>query len=310
MKRIIKDYFTFSKKERVAITVLLLVIACFIAMPYLYPGKHKPPLVNKVLADYIAKNKKVTEESGGKKSSFYSPGKNEAKESVVTRKESFPFDPNTITQEEWQRLGVAEKTVRTIINYRNKGGKFRTAEDIRKIWGMRSGDADRLVPFVRLEIKEPAKRETGYRQQKEVPVAQPARKEIVSIEINTATEDEWKSLPGIGEVLAKRILKFREYAGGFTTIEQVRKTYGLADSVFQRIVPYLKINMQSVPKLDLNLVSAYDLRRKLNVDEGVAKAIVVYRKQNGPYQSIDGLKKIILMSDTLFQRIAPLVKIE
>jgi DNA uptake protein ComE-like DNA-binding protein len=65
-----------------------------------------------------------------------------------------------------------------------------------------------------------------------------------------------------------------------------------------------------VPKLDLNLVSAYDLRRKLNVDEGVAKAIVVYRKQNGPYQSIEGLKKIILMSDTLFQRIAPLVKIE
>jgi competence protein ComEA len=132
----------------------------------------------------------------------------------------------------------------------------------------------------------------------------------VSIEINTATEDEWKSLPGIGEVLAKRILKFREYAGGFTTVEQVRKTYGLVDSVFQRIVPYLKINMQSMPKLDLNLVSAYDLRRKLNVDEGVAKAIVVYRKQNGPYQSIDGLKKIILMSDTLFQRIAPLVKIE
>jgi competence protein ComEA len=312
MKRIIKDYFTFSKKERVAITVLFLLIACFVAMPYLYTGKPQPPPPNNILAEYIEKSKKEgTGMSDDEKTTPYvAAGESGLKEKPAAKKESFPFDPNTLPQEGWQRLGLAEKTARTIVNYRNKGGKFRRPADINKIWGIKKEDAERLLPFVRLAVETPASQTQSF-MQKEVTATKPAARKIpAAVEINTATEKEWVSLPGIGEVLAKRILKFREHAGGFTTIEQVRKTYGLADSVFQRISAYLKIDVKFLPQLDLNTVSAYDLRRRLNIDDAVARAMVAYRKRSGPYLSIDDLKKIVLMSDTLFQRIAPLVKVE
>ncbi|NCI48933.1 helix-hairpin-helix domain-containing protein [Sediminibacterium roseum] len=301
MKRVIKDYFTFSKKERIAIGVLLLLIACFIAMPYFYPARRKPPPVNPVLASYIARTARQVgdsmEEPAG--SSYGSVGH---KERTVVKKENFFFDPNTITQEDWQRLGLPAKTARTIINYRSKGGRFRSAADIHKIWGIKKEDADRLIPLVRMEEKETVRNDAPTKEETSV---RPAGRKIVAIDINTATEEEWKMLPGIGVVLAKRILKFREHAGGFVSVDEVRKTYGLADSVYQRIHPYLRTDERSLPKLDLNLVSAYDLKRKLQVEDAVAKAVIVYRKQNGPYQSVVDLKKISLISDTLFARISP-----
>ena len=78
--------------------------------------------------------------------------------------------------------------------------------------------------------------------EKETPVA--AKKtvqEIQPLNVNTATEEEWKALPGIGDVLSKRIVKFRTKLKGFISVQQVGQTYGLADSVFQKILPYLRL---------------------------------------------------------------------
>ncbi|MES2372413.1 MAG: helix-hairpin-helix domain-containing protein [Bacteroidota bacterium] len=303
MKRIIKDYFTFSKKERTAIVILLLLIACFIAAPYLYSVKRKPPVVNQALVDFLAKNKTAAADSGEENIISFRPP---VYESRVSDKETFPFDPNTISPEEWKRLGINDKTIRTITNYRNKGGEFRSAEDIRKIWGLKKEEADRLIPFVRLEVKPRPAKPTGDlpNPQTKQPVTRSTPKEI---DINTATLEEWKALPGIGEVLANRIIKFRERIGGFVSMEQLHKTYGISDSAFQMIDSYLKLDPANLPKLNLNTASAFDIRRRLNVSAAISKAIVMYREQYGPYQSINDLKKVVLVSDTLFQRVAVLV---
>jgi competence protein ComEA len=303
MKRIIKDYFTFSKKERVAIIILLLLIACFIAAPYLYPVKRKPPLINQALVDFLAKNKILTADSNEENH----PGK-PAYENSLVKKETFAFDPNTLSPGEWKRLGINDKTIRTIVSYRSKGGKFRSAEDLRKIWGFKKEDADRLLPFVQLAIAEqPAKPKNdapGIQSRQD-----PVRVVPKEIDINIATAEEWKALPGIGEVLANRIIKFRERIGGFVSMEQFHKTYGISDSVFQLITPYLKLDPSNQPKLNLNTASAYDMKRRLSISTATAKAIVMYREQYGPYQSLNDLKKIILISDTLFQRISALISV-
>src|SRR6187402_3607432 len=136
MKRIIKDYFTFSKKERRAVIILLLMIAVFIAAPYFYSPRFKPPVVNKALTEYLSRSKPIqpgedhTEEN---LPSFYSS----AEAGKIAKHETFAFDPNSATENDWMRLGISDRTTRIILNYRNKGGKFRTAEDLRKIWGIR-----------------------------------------------------------------------------------------------------------------------------------------------------------------------------
>lgn len=305
MKRILKDYFTFSKKERTAIILLLLMMACFIAAPYFYRVKPKPLVLNKALVDYLAKNKNAPADSNEEDTrSFHPP----VETAPVIKKEIFPFDPNTISSDEWKRLGIGDKTIRTILNYRNKGGKFRSAEDIKKIWGIKKEAAERLMPFVRIAVAESSQK----KQFNNYPPA-PQRitgNKIAELDINAATIDEWKALPGIGEILASRIIKFRDRMGGFSSIEQVHKTYGITDSVFQVIIPYLKINTATIQKLNLNTASVYDLKMKANIPNEVAKAIVIYRQQYGPYQSVNDLRKIVLMSDSLFQRIATSLTIQ
>lgn len=169
MKRIIKDYFTFSRKERIAVAMLLVLLAIFVAFPYFYKGAPPSPAVNKALEEYLARTQnKLSTDSTTNRDAALDAG------DVITRKEhpieQFPFDPNVATREEWRRLGVREKTINTILHYVEKGGRFRKPEDIRKIWGIRKEDADRLQPLVRFAEK-PAER-TSIKDHAATPVVQ------------------------------------------------------------------------------------------------------------------------------------------
>lgn len=64
-----------------------------------------------------------------------------------------------------------------------------------------------------------------------------------SIDINTATAETFQELPGIGPVLSSRIINFRNKLGRFTSLEQLGRTYGLSDSVFSLIKPFLLVQV-------------------------------------------------------------------
>ena len=149
----------------------------------------------------------------------------------------FTFDPNTLDENGFRKLGLPEKTVHTLINYRNKGGHFYKPEDLSKIYGLSDADAQRLIPYVKI---------AGTKKDKEsYQPAQPeyAAKKVVSddfkLDINKATAEDWKKFPGIGDGIANRIVKFRYSKGGFTSVDDVAKTYGISDSLFQTIKPHL-----------------------------------------------------------------------
>jgi competence protein ComEA len=300
MKRILKDYLTFSKKERIAVIILLVLMSGFIAAPYLYEPETEMPVMDKELADFLAGSDSI------EKKSIVDPDVRNAAVSEKKEVVLFPFDPNTIDAEAWMRLGISERTVRTILNYRNKGGRFRSPEDIRKIWGLRKEDAERLIHFVVIAGNNPS-----VQPSRQAPVLQPAGpQEIIPIDINTSGVEEWKSLPGIGEVLAARVVKFRDKIGGFLSVEQVRKTYGISDSLFSAIVPYLVFQLSSLPKLNLNTASVYDLRSRTGVSYQLAKTIVDTRNQEGPFQDINSIKLKIPIPDSIWQKMVLLIKTE
>lgn len=52
------------------------------------------------------------------------------------------------------------------------------------------------------------------------------------IDLNTATQDQLESLPGIGAVTAGRILEWRARHGAFTSVEQLREVDGIGERRF------------------------------------------------------------------------------
>lgn len=299
MKRILKNYLTFTRKERTAVLVLLLLIGGLMIAPQFYSPELAPPRDTRLLQQYLDSTQATKAEK------LMAVGAVTAKTEIETSPASlFFFDPNTLAPAGWLRLRIPEKTVRTIVNFRHKGGQFRLPEDLRKIWGLRKADADRLLPYIR--IKSPMN--DAYANRFPLPAREKKGAEQKQvIDVNTATAEEWETLPGIGKVLANRLIKYREKLGGFSSLEQVKKTYGISDSVFEQIRPLLRLQPEMVSGnrfLDLNTATVSQLITIAGIPEAIAKAIVVYRKEYGPFQQVTDLKKLVLISDTLFQRVA------
>lgn len=201
------------------------------------------------------------------------------------------------------RLGVKPKTAQTILNYRTKGGRFRSPDDLKKIWGLRSEQLQQLIPYVR--ITDTVKKTF---QSKDYTKKNP--QQVLSIEINTASLEEWESLRGIGPGLAARILKFKEKLGGYISVEQVGETYGLPDSVFQQIQGHLRNTSPRVSLLNINELNEEALSKHPYIRYQTAKAIIRYREQHGAYQSLTDLEKIEAINPETRAKIIPYLTVK
>jgi competence protein ComEA len=63
----------------------------------------------------------------------------------------------------------------------------------------------------------------------------------VAVNINTATEAELDTLPGIGPVLAAAIVQWRTENGGFTSVDQLQEVSGIGPATFADISPLVHI---------------------------------------------------------------------
>lgn len=130
------------------------------------------------------------------------------------------------------------------------------------------------------------------------------------IDINKADAAAWESLKGIGPVLAARIIRFRDKLGGFYAISQIRETYGLPDSTFNKIQPYLRLNAVSLKKLDLNSADEQTLAQHPYIRYKLARLIVLYRSNNGPFSQPSDLLGIPLVDDSIYRKIEHYIKTE
>lgn len=219
----------------------------------------------------------------------------------------FVFDPNTLSGDSLMLLGLPGRTVRTLINYRNKGGRFKKPEDLKKVYGISAAQAEALVPYVDIQRKasETEKRTLEPSPEPKNKAPEPwEAPEPASIDINTATPEQWQALRGIGPAYARRICGFRDKLGGFAAVEQVAETYGLPDSTFQRIRPRLQAG-GPVRRLPINQLDAAGLKAHPYLSWKHANAIIAYRGQHGAFESVEEVAKIRSIPASVLAKMAP-----
>ncbi|MEO5647004.1 MAG: helix-hairpin-helix domain-containing protein [Chitinophagaceae bacterium] len=312
-KGFVREYFAFTKKERVGVYILLFLIALAYTVRLLLPYfKKKESYDSTAFRNEIAGLQISIEEADSSTDGYkrfqrknsYSKHSNE----VPAGGELFYFDPNTLSQEGWQRLGIREKTAATIRKYISKGGKFYKPADIGKIWGLNEKQVARLVPYVRIDA--PTSESKSYVKNETENYKSYSSREKTIVDINSGDTSAYISLPGIGAKLAQRIINFREKLGGFHSIAQVGETFGLPDSTFQKIKTMLRLNDPVIKRIDLNIASFEELKSHPYIRYQLANVIIAYRNQHGNFKEIRELKNIMIITEEVYNKIAPYVKTE
>ncbi|MGG9970437.1 helix-hairpin-helix domain-containing protein [Ferruginibacter sp. SUN002] len=309
MKQFISDYFNFTKKERAGIITLLILILFFVFLPLLFPLFIKDKQQNSTaFANEIAALQIKSLDSGksftnrdfdeNNYQNFYQPSERNYY-AGQTKGDLFYFDPNTLDEAGWKRLGLRDKTIATIKNFTSKGGKFYKPEDISKIWGLHEDEIQRLTPYIQIQNSFA---QNNYEKKEYEPKTYPKYTPSI-VDINASDTTAWIALPGIGGKLAQRIVTFRDKLGGFYKIEQVAETFGLPDSTFQKIKPRLVLNNPVIKKININTATLDEMKAHPYLRYATANAIVNYRLQHGNYASVNDIKKIMTITDEVFNKV-------
>jgi competence protein ComEA len=304
-KEFLRDYFTFTRKEKIGLLiVILLIIGIWIFPKVSIPSRSKtiPPDTSWITA---AKNLVNSTDDSDNQPDYvdnFTYSKPLAEPSKELKQQFFYFDPNSLSFDGWKKLGLREKTVVTIQNYLHKGGHFYKAEDLKKIYGVHPDEYAKLEPYIRIAATAPVELPTGKKAEFKKQTFSKER-EFAMVEINTADTSAFIALPGIGNKLALRIVNFREKLGGFYSVDQIREIYGLPDSIFQKIKPFFKLGVSPVRKFNINTATKDELKSHPYLKWNLANAIVEYRTQHGNFSSLEDLKKISLITPEVFDQI-------
>jgi len=257
----LKKWFGFSRRERRSTSILLIIILFVIIVRYIIPE-------SKIEIEYISTDFNASESYTEINS-----------EQELPDSQLFNFDPNTVSFDKLIKLGLGSKEARTLIKYRNSGGRFIYSSDIKKVYGVDEKQAERLIPFVEVKIDSPGKFNPDLTQKK-----------TSLVNLNTCDSVSLEKLPGIGPVLSVRILKFRKLLGSFAGVDQLKEVYGLSLETFDIIKNRVFIDTSDIIKTKINTADYKELSHIPYIEKYEVTSILKYRELTG---RITGMSELI-----------------
>jgi len=301
MKQNFKDFLSYNKRERNGIIVLLVIIICLLG--YLSYEPESQEIEDKNLQEFAEQIQKSNQERENIEAIYEDDAINinqkgppPINQTIVLK----DFDPNIISDEVWSGMGLKKWQIGGIRKYMKKAGKFRSKEDFKKLRVIPENLYQKLEPFIKIKgsISEHDEDSKLSSKAKDLESKQ-------GIELNTATIKELQSLKGIGPVLSGRIVKYREWLGGFYKKDQLLEVYGIKDSLYQKIEGQIELDQIKLNQININKVMTDVLKKHPYIKWRIANGIVNYRDQHGPYKEVSEIKNTDLVNDELYRKIAP-----
>lgn len=295
LKEILFNIFHLNKQERNGVFALLLILS-FLFLVKLFAFdlfKNKTPII-------INSNEPVyTQEI---KSSDTEVVKTSSSINETKSQNLFVFNPNLISEEDALKLGFSKKLAKTLINFRNKGGKFYKADDLKKLYGINDALFTKLEPYILIEQRRNSKSDSvQFTKQNFIEKNKPTKQ---IIELNQADSIQLVSIKGVGPAFSKRIMKYRTMIGGFHSIEQLKEVYGMTDSLYQFIAPQVKVDPNQLVKIPINAIDFTSLRKHFYFNFQTAQAVINYRNKHGKLTEND-IKNLGVFSEEKLKLILP-----
>ncbi|MDR0363881.1 MAG: helix-hairpin-helix domain-containing protein [Bacteroidales bacterium] len=218
---------------------------------------------------------------------------------VATQQKSvdyFLFDPNDATQEEFMQLGFSEKQANAIINYREKGAIFRTKTDFQKVFVVSDAMFEKLEPWISLP------KQINYEEEM-IEMGVETSKSL--IELNSADTTQLKQVKGIGSVLSRRIVEYKEKLGGYYSVYQLLDINGIDMERFAEIESFFVVDASGLRKIDLNRDDFKTMLKHPYLEYYIVKAIFEQKDKIGSFSSVEDVRKIALVYDDLYAKISP-----
>lgn len=339
----LKDWMYYSKGQRMGISVLLLLIIATPAVTGVAKRLNTPAPLDKeaFFAEVERLQHKMMLAAESDANTKTRAAANTTADHQTTRQRPsfnpFAFDPNTLSAEEWDSLGMPGHISRSIRNFLAAGGSFRFREDLRRIYLLEDWMYEELEAYIELPARperQSAKKSStsgskpGSRDQGSLAAAAAStgsesesttlgtREQVIRvaepmiINLNKADTTELQRIRGIGPAFSRRIVGYRELLGGFISTKQLMEVYGLDSTRFEAIREFVTTDTLHINRINLNTADYAELIRHPYIDRKTANAILNFRNQHGPYAEINELSNSYLIDAETIERIKPYLCIE
>ena len=303
LKQFLSEYFSMNRmQQRGTIVLICLIIAAVLAPLFVAYYRTKNNMPDFAKFDSIIANYEPIE---------VSPIAGSAPK--VSADTVFAFNPNTITYEDLLCLGLSEKISANIVKYRKSGGTFRKPDDFARIYGITDSIYSRLKPYIVIEEKttrqstpkyapkQSGNRKNANKSADSVPVSRP----LLIVELNSADSAQLVALRGIGSVLARRIITYRDMLGGFYSVEQLREVRNLPTETYASLLHQFVIDTAAIVRINLNDFKYKQLSGHPYMSVAQLNSIMNYKKLVGKFNSVSDLLKYKLVDTITYDKIAP-----
>lgn len=237
-----------------------------------------------------------------------------------------PFDPNTADSLTLIGIGLTPGQTHNLMQYRRKGGRWRKADDMARLYGLSDSTFQALRPYITIDtlpfhrekilrqtLRDSARRadsllrDSFYRAQYTTRYGEPRPKRDTILDLNTADTTELMLIRGIGPYTARHIIRYREQLGGYYSPEQLRelaredaRLSGL-DSLTHRFVA----TSDSIHPLPVNHCSVRRLAAHPYLNYTQAEAIYELRRRKINLKNIDEIRRIECFNPEDIERLKP-----
>lgn len=238
----------------------------------------------------------------------------------ITRK----FNPDQLSQNDWENMGFSEKQSAAILKYKSYlGGSFVSKEKFKECFIINKKNYAKLEPYLVLPAKTPANFNAFAGKSNTFKSKTPQ----TSFDPNTLDVNGWMAL-GFSEKQANVIINYRDrnLKGSFKTLEDIQNCFVISAEKFKELKPYIKLSASTMAKnsmdkkpefkqektdfskVEMNSITFKQLL-EFGLDEKSAGSMIGFRKKLGGFMTKDQILETYNIDKELVQKllsIAPL----